>query len=292
MDSGPNIGRVTTILEATTFPGAGGVQLYRRSWVPASGTRAVVAIVHGYAEHSGRYDWTGERLAEAGFAVHAYDLRGHGRSEGPRVLVRSFKEHLDDLERFVQFVRTTAPGHPVFLLGHSMGGNIAALYTTVRIPDLAGVVLSGPAVMPLPLPQRILLAGISAIARVGPSLPAIRPLPATSVSRDPAVTAAYGSDPLVYRGRMPAGTLAALARSIQRIHRNAGDFRLPVLFVHGTEDALIPAEASRRLHDAVGSADRTLKLYEGLAHEVLNEPEKPQVLADIVAWMEQRLAAT
>jgi alpha-beta hydrolase superfamily lysophospholipase len=246
-----------------------------------------VVIVHGYAEHSGRYEWVGARLAEAGFAAHAYDLRGHGRSDGPRATVRSFREHLGDLESLLAIVRDESGDRPLFLLGHSMGGCVVALEAAIRQPDVRGIILSGPAVGEMPRAMRLVLPILGLIARARPGI-GLRTLAAADVSRDPAVVEAYDHDPLVYRGRMPVGTVAAIGRSIRRIHRDAANIHQPILFLHGTNDALVDAQASQVLYERVSSPDRTLKLYEGLSHEVLNEPEREQVMADVLSWLEQR----
>jgi alpha-beta hydrolase superfamily lysophospholipase len=230
----------------------------------------------------------GEQLAEAGYAVHAYDLRGHGQSEGPRVFVRSFNEHLNDLAEFLRLMRSESQDARPVLLGHSMGGCIAALYTVTRAPDLRGLVLSGPAVS---LPSGVAMAALSNIvslaARVRPTLP-VRALKAASVSRDPDVIASYANDPLVYHGGMPAATLAAIGRAITRIERDGDRITQPLLVLHGTADELCDPEGSKRLYARATSTDKTLKLYEGLAHEVLNEPEKETVLADVRTWLEAR----
>ena len=150
-------------------------------------------------------------LAEAGYAIHAYDLRGHGRSPGERTLVKSFREHLDDLDRFLAVLQAEDP-RPPFLFGHSMGGLIAALYVTTRRRPLAGVILSGPALGPVPWSARVLSPVTALAAKASPNF-GMRQLDAATVSRDPEVVAAYAADPLVYHGKMPAGTLAAVGRA-------------------------------------------------------------------------------
>jgi alpha-beta hydrolase superfamily lysophospholipase len=269
---------------ASDFRGAGGIRLYRRSRLPAAAPRAAVALVHGYAEHSGRYDWVGEQFANAGIALHGYDLRGHGRSDGPRARVKSFREHLDDLDAFLAIVRGESAA-PLFLFGHSMGGLIAALYVAVRQPDLRGLILSGPAVAEQGRGARLFGALAGAAAKAVPGLK-LRKLRASGVSRDPAVVKAYETDPLVYHGGVPLMTIGAATRAVARLHRDARNIRLPLLIVHGTADELAPAEGAQALFDRAGSNDRVLKLYEGLAHEVLNEPEKERVLADILQWLD------
>jgi alpha-beta hydrolase superfamily lysophospholipase len=269
------------------FEAADGRRLFTRRWLPDGTARAAVVIVHGYAEHSGRYEWTGQQLAGAGFAAHAYDLRGHGQSEGPRVLVRSFSQHLEDLRLVLQRVRDEHAGLPVFLLGHSMGGCIVALACAVDPPDVRGVVLTGP-VLPngrggLRLRERI----IGVVGRLFPRLPLVK-LPADGVSRDPAVQRDYDADPLNYRGRVPAGLAASMTRAVRRIERDAANITLPLLILHGSADVLASPSGSQWLIEHVSSTDKTLKVYDGLAHEVLNEPERAEVVGDITSWLAAR----
>lgn len=272
--------------EEDAFDAADGRRLYEQRWLPEGEAKAHVAIVHGYAEHSGRYAYTGEALARRGYAVHALDLRGHGRSDGDRAYVRSFNEYLLDVRAFLARVSGRAGDRPVFLLGHSMGGAIAALTLTVEHPALRGALLSGAAISSEGTP-RIVRAIIALLGRIAPRLPLIK-LKASDVSRDPDVVERYENDPLVYRGRVRAGLAAAMSRAVRRIERAAPSITLPLLIMHGTADALAKPDGSIALHGRAGSADKTLKLYEGLAHEILNEPEKDQVIADIVAWLDAR----
>ncbi|MEX0749489.1 MAG: lysophospholipase [Dehalococcoidia bacterium] len=269
------------------FTGTGGVRLFERSWRPAAATKAAVVLVHGYAEHSGRYDHVGEALATAGYAVHAYDQRGHGRSEGERALVRSMDEYLDDLDVFMALIAARHDAAtPVFILGHSMGGGIVTLHAIERRPNVRGVLLSGAAVMG---EQRLGVRGwiIATVGRFFPKLPLVK-LEAETVSRDPDVVRLYDADPLNYRGCMKAGLVAAMMRGSQRIARGMTSIRYPLLIMHGTEDALVPSEASTRLYEAASSEDKTLKLYDGLYHEIFNEPERHGVFADLIAWLDAR----
>ncbi len=272
--------------EEDAFDTADGRRLFEQRWLPDGTVRAHIAIVHGYAEHSGRYAYTGEALAQRGYAVHALDLRGHGRSDGDRAYVRSFDEYLVDVRAFLARVDKRADGRPVFLLGHSMGGAIVALLLAIGHPALRGALLSGAAISSEGTP-RIVRAIIGLLGRIAPRLPLVK-LKASDVSRDPAVVEKYDTDPFVYRGRVRAGLAAAMSRAIRRIERDAPSITLPLLIMHGTADALAKPAGSIALHERAGSADKTLKLYDGLAHEILNEPEKDQVIADIVSWLDAR----
>jgi len=263
--------------ETAFFETTGGLKLFEQRWAPAGTPRGVLAICHGYAEHSGRYAWTAAQLTARGYAVEALDLRGHGRSGGERVFVNTFEEYLEDVDRFLARVRARHPGLPIFLLGHSMGGGVVTAYVVARNPKLAGVLLSGSALLgPRPAPA--------------PSAPATppAPLPASAISRDPAVVAAYENDPLVYRGLPRADRASAFAGAFKLVQEGMDAIDLPLLIMHGTGDLLVPFAGSENLFARAASKDKTLKLYEGLYHEILNEPEKDRVVADILEWLDRR----
>jgi len=266
------------------FEGADGLRLFERAWLPAGDARGRVVLVHGYAEHTGRYEHVGATLASAGYAVHAFDLRGHGRSDGSRALVRSFDAYLDDLDLLLDRVRAGAPSAPIFLLGHSMGGAIVALYAIERRPAVRGIVLSGPAVMTDGGVGAWLLR---AVGRLLPRLPLVK-LDAAAVSRDPEVVRRYDDDPLVYRGRVKAGLVAAMLDAGRRISAGASALQVPVLFMHGREDRLAPVATSETLFGAAPPKDKTLKVYDALYHEIFNEPERDAVLSDAIAWLDAR----
>ena len=256
-----------------------GATLYAQWWLPEAEPRAVVAIVHGYAEHSGRYAQTAADLVAKGYAVEALDLRGHGRSSGERVHVDSYEDYLNDVDAFLERVRTQHTRKKLFLLGHSMGGGVVSSYIIDRKPALDGVILSGAAMLAR---REELPAGAS------PPPPRSGPLPADTISRDPAVVAAYEDDPLVYRGAPPDRSGASYAAAYSRVQEGMAGIAYPLLILHGTDDKLVPYRGSVQLNEVACSTDKTLKLYEGLYHEVLNEPERDQVVADIVAWLDAR----
>jgi alpha-beta hydrolase superfamily lysophospholipase len=282
-----------TATEAS-FSSADGTRLFERAWMPQAAPRGAALIVHGYAEHSGRYAWTGEQLASHGFAVEAFDLRGHGQSDGERVLIGSMNEYLDDVDAALARLRQHAPDLPVFILGHSMGGAILALYATARLQkpghdDVRGLIFSGAALGRTSPQPAIVTRLVILLGRFAPKVGLIK-LAAADVSRDPAVVADYDADPLNYRGRMPAGLLAALIRGGRYTAAHASEITIPLLILHGSEDALAAVDGSQRLFDKASSPDKTIKIYEGLAHEILNEPEKELVLDDIVRWLDRQLA--
>lgn len=269
------------------FVARDGRRLFARWWAPDGAAKATLVIVHGYAEHSGRYQHVAEYLTARGYAVEALDLRGHGRSDGPRASVRSVDEYHDDVTVFLARVRKRRPDSPIFVLGHSMGGSIVVIAVIRDLLDVAGVILSGAGLRAKQETPRVVQQLVRLIAWLFPRLP-LRKLAAADVSRDPEVVARYEGDSLVYRGGMPAGTIAALISAGKETARRMEEFSLPVLIMHGMEDALTAPEGSRELYDRASAADKTLKLYDGLYHEILNEPEKEQVLTDLVAWLDGR----
>jgi alpha-beta hydrolase superfamily lysophospholipase len=258
---------------------------FLRSWLPATAPRAILAITHGFAEHGGRYAHVGEALARRGIAVHAIDLRGHGQSSGPRALVRSLDEYVDDADVMLSAAHDGAT--PRFILGHSMGGAVVALAAATRPPDVRGVLLSG-AVLPLDGRRGIMSRVMRFVGRLFPRLPLAK-LKATDVSRDLDIVRRYDSDPLVYRGRIKAGLAAAMIDATRRIYERTPAVSSPLLVMHGTADALASPDGSRVFHERAGSPDKTLRLYEGFFHEILNEPERDRVIADIAAWIDERL---
>jgi acylglycerol lipase len=248
--------------------------------------RRGVAIVHGYAEHSGRYEEVAGRLLAAGYGVYQFDLRGHGRSEGPRAFVRSFGDYVRDVQAFVEHVRRRQDG-PLFLLGHSMGGLIAARWTLANPLGASGLVLSGAALKVNDHIHPWLQRMSSAIAMLAPQLPTIR-LDDAALSRSAETVRRFREDPLVYHGRMPARTGAEILRAAKQLAPRLSEFRLPLLIMHGGDDRLADPEGSRQLHGQAVSHDKTLKLYPGLFHEIFHEPERRQVIDDLVAWLDER----
>lgn len=267
-----------------------GLDLHHQAWRPGDGTpRVAVVLVHGLGEHSGRYDHVARRLVDAGCAVHAIDHRGHGRSGGRRVFVKSYDEFMHDLAMFREHVERAEPGLPLVVLGHSMGGNLAMGHVLDHQDGVAGLALSAPALEIGDDFSPIQLTVFRALARV---LPGVRPqgLDATSISRDPAVVEAYRNDPLVYTGKISAGLGAALIDAIERFPSRYHELRLPILLMHGTDDQLAGIGGSKAVEAGAVNADVTTHYYEGLYHEVFNEPERERVLDDLVAWIDTVLA--
>lgn len=271
------------------FAGVGGVEIVYDVWTPATGAaRGVVVLAHGYAEHARRYDHVVARFGAAGLITYALDHRGHGRSGGKRVYLRDFSEYTADFHTLVGIAAREHPQLPRIVVGHSMGGAVAFAYGVEHPDDYHAMVLSGPAVDAASSVSRVKVALAKLVGRVAPGLP-VENLPASAVSRDPLVVAAYEADPLVHHGKLPAGVARGLIGLGETMPSRASALTAPLLVVHGEDDRLIPVQGSRRLVECVGSTDVNLKVYPGLYHEVFNEPEQVVVLDDVTAWIESKL---
>ncbi len=266
--------------------GARGHSLLQRSWLPRDAQR-VLLLVHGYGEHSGRYEHVGAWFAARGCAVRAYDHQGHGRSSGTRCHVRRFGDFLDDLEVVRARAGSEHPGLPLFLVGHSMGGLIVASYLGQRRPEAAGAVLSGPALQLGDDLSRGRLLAARILRRVAPRLSVPAGIDPEGLSRDATVVRAYVEDPLVY-DRMTLSLAAELSRAIPRAIGAAADVRLPVLLQHGGADPICRVEGSRAFHAALRSEGSALRIYPELRHEIFNEPERESVFEDLLAWVRAR----
>ena len=264
-------------------------RLFAQSWLPAETPGRAVVLAHGLAEHSGRYATFAERLNARGFAVHALDHRGHGRSPGRRANIECFDTVVEDLAVLVSEAARQHPGVPLTLLGHSMGGAIA-LACALRHPEaMHSLVLSAPALAADPAVPGLQVWLVRLLSRWLPDVGALR-LPAEAISRDPEVVQAYEADPMVHRGAVPARTLAELFDAMAAFPATVGALRLPVLVLHGTGDTLVALEHCRPVYERFGSPDSTVNVYGGLFHEVLNEPERERVITDLLAWLDARPA--
>jgi alpha-beta hydrolase superfamily lysophospholipase len=270
-----------------TFAGSGGHELLVHVWETPQTPRALVLLAHGFGEHAGRYDHVATALSAAGYLVIAPDHHGHGRSSGPRAQV-SFRAAVADLDHVVNQQTEIHPGLPMFLLGHSMGGAIALRYAIGYQNRLAGLILSGPLVIVEAHPVAKLVGSL--LARVLPGAPTIKLDPAL-VSRDPAVVAAYRSDPLVHHGAIPAVTASEFVIHASSIMRDASQITLPTLLLWGTGDQLCPPAGAEAVAKCIASSDLTLHAYPGLYHEILNEPEQAEVLDAIIDWLDQHVPA-
>jgi len=271
-----------------TFTGVDGIPIVYDVWTPDTEVRGVVLLAHGYGEHARRYDHVAQRFGEAGLVTYALDHRGHGRAGGKRVRVRDMREYVADYRTLVTTAATEHPGVTRILLGHSMGGAIAFAYGVQYPNEYDLMVLSGPAIAAHTRVSKAKAVIGKAVGAILPDLP-IESIDPELVSRDPQVVADYNADPLVYRGKIPAGIGKALLLVGETMPERAAGITAPLLVVHGEDDQLISVAGSRHLMQCVGSRDRELKVYPELYHEVFNEPERDRVLDDVVGWIQARL---
>ncbi len=274
-------------MNESSFAGVGGLKIFTRTWRPVGAQpRGVVVLVHGFNAHSGRYTWVAERLVANGLAVYALDLRGRGKSDGERFYVDSFDDYSADVASLVAIAKSKEPGLPVFLLGHSAGGVTACLYTLDHQRELSGLICESFA-HELPAPEFALeiLKGLSHIA---PHAHVLK-LKNEDFSRDPTVVASMNADPLIANEVQPTQTVAALVRADAQLKKGFPTIALPVLILHGTADKAAKPSGSQHFYDSAGSADKTLKLYDGYFHDPLSDVGKEVVLADIQGWMDERL---
>lgn len=268
------------------FEAPDGTVLFRRAWLSPDVRRALI-LLHGMADHSGRYDHVGSWFATHHCAVHALDLRGHGRSEGPRCHVDRFDDYLDDLQGFVACVREEHPGVPIVVVGHSMGGLIAiSLFCERRVPvDL--LVVTAAALEVGRVPSAMESLAVRLLRRFRPQTTLALRLDAHALSRDPEVVRAYLEDPLVPR-RVSVSLALEFLAAAARMSRRGATLQVPTLLLHGDMDTLCLPRGARSLYNQMRTPGAKLLVYPKLRHELLNEPEQEQVFEDVNSWILER----
>lgn len=269
--------------------GCDGGLLYTQNWQPDGEAKAVLLLAHGMGEHCGRYAEFAEFFVNHGFAVYALDHVGHGKSQGAPGFVPRFTDFVDSLKIYADSIKTAHPELPMILVGHSMGGLIATLFVQQHGSMLDACVLSGPALtvaIEIGMVQQFMMNVLSALA---PKL-GVMQLDATGVSRDPEVVKKYIEDPLVFSGKIPSRTAKELLGIMPQAMANAASIKLPMLIMHGTADALTAPEGSQQLYDNISSQQKHIILYEGLFHEIFNEPEREKVMTDMNEWLDKVFA--
>lgn len=269
--------------ETGQFDGVGSGIAWR-AWLPDAPARAVIVLVHGVAEHSGRYVHVGQRLAAADFAVYALDHLGHGKSAGSKANIGSMDGAADNVAAMLDIATREHPGVPRFLIGHSMG-SLIVLHLATRAPiDVTGIVLSAPP-LDISAGNAVQRALAPLLTRLTPNLGVLK-LDSSQISRDPEVVRAYDNDPLVYRGKLPARTATEVLNTTFLIKDRLPKLTVPLLVLHGTGDAIAAPSSTDLIERGAGSKDLTAIRYEGLYHEIFNEPERDKVLGDVVDWLE------
>jgi alpha-beta hydrolase superfamily lysophospholipase len=266
------------------FKGVRNANIYYQAWLPEGDVKAVLFVVHGLGEHSGRYMNHVNYFVPLGFAVYGLDHLGHGKSDGEREVIERFADYTDALTTYYRMVKGWQPGKPIFILGHSMGGLITCTYLLDHQADFKGAIISAPAIK---VGENISSMTIT----IGKLLSLIAPktgvlaLDATAISHDPAVVKAYADDPLVFHGKTPARLAAEMLKTMMRVTAETDKITLPFIVVQGSQDKLVDPAGAQMLYDKAGSKDKTLKMYKGLYHEVHNEPERATMFKDVETWL-------
>jgi alpha-beta hydrolase superfamily lysophospholipase len=276
-------------MKESTFEGVGGLKIFTRSWQPERKTRGVVVIVPGFNSHSGQYLWVGEQFAAKDLAAYAIDLRGRGRSEGERYYVEKMEDYTDDVATLVRTAKSENPGLPVFVLGHSAGGVVSCVYALDHQSEIEGLICESFA-YDLPAPD-IALSFLKGFSYIAPHVH-VYTLKNENFSRDPLFVESMNNDPLIEGESEPTQTARVMIDAASRLHQEFPLIKLPLLILHGTDDKATNPSGSRFFYDTAGSTDKTLKLYEGHYHDLLNDLDKEMVMADITNWIAARVPAT
>lgn len=265
-----------------------GTTLACKIWQPADYPKAVIILVHGIGEYSGRYHHVADYFQQRGFVVFTLDLRGHGRSKGRRGHVKHFDEYRQDVLQLVQHAHQQTPEIPAFLIGHSMGGLVSLLFALAHPDEINAVIASGPAFVPIiPVPVWKVTLG-QLLANVLPSFSMDNEIMPDMVSRNPEIVQAYGSDPLVH-ARVSARWFSEFNSARTWVMDNANTLSVPALLLHGKADKLVDPAGTEEFFNRIGLDDKHLILYDELYHEIFNEPEQVTVFSDIEAWILPRL---
>jgi acylglycerol lipase len=270
------------------FKSVRNLDIYYQGWLPDGKVKAVLFVVHGLGEHSGRYMNVVNHFVPLGYAIYGLDHIGHGKSGGGREEVVQFEDFTTPLTTYYTMVKSWQPDKPIFILGHSLGGLIECYYLLDHQEDFKGAVISAPAIK---VGESITPMTIT----IGKMLSVIAPkagilaLDASTISKDPEVVKAYVNDPLVFHSKTPARLAAEMLKAMIRVTTDVGKISLPFIALQGSMDKLVDPGGIKILDEKAASKDKTVKIYQGLYHEVFNEPERAVVLKDVEAWLKARI---
>lgn len=266
------------------------LDLFVRGWEPDNKLKAVIALIHGHGEHTGRYEHVAKAMTDSGYVFAGFDLRGHGKSSGIRGHFPSWDAVMQDIRDFFVFLTVRYPDHPQFLYGHSLGGLIVLTYTLHNKTQLNGVIASGAGLRSQVHDQKLKVTIAKVLGSIAPTVLIPSGLDNSVLSRDPAVIKAYNSDPLVH-DRMSLGFRKAGLNATDYAWQHAEEFSVPLLIMHGAADRNTYPHGSADFSKlaAKNNKDITLKLWDGLYHEVHNEPEKEQVIRFMIDWLDKHL---
>ena len=270
------------------FPGVGGPELYYQKWLPEGSPLAILAIVHGFGEHSGRYSTVVNHLTSRGFAIYGFDHRGHGRSPGQRGHINAWDEYRGDVSAFLKTIQAQNPQEAIFLMGHSMGALIVLDYVLRRPEKLAGTIVSGTPIDPVGFAKPYLITLARLLSRILPKFPIKIPFDAATISRDADVVAAYQQDPLVHCLATPRwGTESQ--KTIQWIKSRPQDLQMPILMIHGGSDPINTVAGCEDFFEKVSYPDKQLLVYPESYHEPHNDLDHKQVVEDLEKWLTKHL---
>ena len=271
-----------------TFQGYGSLELYYQSWHPAGKPKAILAIVHGVAEYSDRYQNLVEILVPENFALYTYDQRGHGRSPGQRGYIESWQEYRVDFQRFLQLVHDEHPGVPVFAYGHSQGALTILDWLIHESNNLGGVIVSGSPLATNDSASPLLVATAKVLSRLWPTFSLDSPINPAQLSCDARVVQKYQNDPEVFK-ILTARWGTEYLKTQEEVRRNSPRISNPIFIIHGGEDTLCDPQGSQFLYEHVSSIDKTIKIYPSYFHEIHNEPGHITVIQDMNDWISARV---
>jgi alpha-beta hydrolase superfamily lysophospholipase len=273
------------------FTGRNGKKIFRQWWLPNGEPEAVILVVHGLAEHSGRYRPLVHHFVPIGYAVYGFDHQGHGKSEGSRCHAEALEDFTENLQRMVLWIKERHPGKRVILLGHSMGGLITANYLIDHQNEVGQAILSAPAIMSAVQPTTWQKIKVGLLHRIHPRAE-FRKLDPEGISRDPDVVQDYWDDPLVHKGPMSISLALVLGSAMSRARDKAGRITLPVLIVQGGHDVMVDPKGAKVFFEAIASERKHIRYWPDAYHELLNEPEAPQVLSLMEDWLQGKQVAS
>ena len=267
-----------------------GLQLYTVTYTPDESPKAHLVLVHGYAEHAGRYAHVIEAIRSEGYAVYTIDHRGHGQSEGERAYFDTLAQPIDDLKQFVNNIQAANGNPPLFMLGHSMGALIALSFALQHNFELKGLILSGIPLTADLATSPVLISIAKILNIVAPKLPLADAAPINELSTDPTIARAFAADPLNWKEKMRV-RMGMTMRDYARAARasNMTPLKMPLLVLHGADDKISPPSGTQWVYDHAPSTDKTIKIYPDMKHEILNEIDRASVLSDITAWLDAHI---
>jgi alpha-beta hydrolase superfamily lysophospholipase len=266
------------------FKGARDINIYYQAWLPDGDVKAVLFLVHGLGDHCGRYMNHVNRFVPLGYAVYGLDHIGHGKSDGQREVIDRFSDFTDTLKIYYEMVKGWQPGKPIFILGLSMGSLIACDYIIDHPSDFKGAILSAPLVVVGDAFSPFILTMARILSVIAPKA-GVTKLDTAALSHNPEVVKAYETDPLVFHEKTPARLGGEMLKTLERINAEVDKITLPFIVIQGGADKLVDPAGAQILYDKAGSKDKTLKIYDGLYHEVHNEPQREVMFKDLETWL-------